>query len=128
MEKIKKILIALLHSIAVLVAICSILSLFRNTESRYLKMLDFPRIQFFLISVVSLISLTFLIKERRWYTYILMLSLFLGLVINGRYLVNYTPLVSITVPNLKSLTQSDELIRILIVNVKMSNRNSQLLL
>lgn len=91
-------------------------------------MLDFPRIQFFLISVVSLISLTFLIKERRWYTYILMLSLFLGLVINGRYLVNYTPLVSITVPNLKSLTQSDELIRILIVNVKMSNRNSQLLL
>ncbi|TCL67481.1 endonuclease/exonuclease/phosphatase (EEP) superfamily protein YafD [Mariniflexile fucanivorans] len=128
MEKIRKLLIIILYSIAVLVVVSSILSVFRNTESRYLKMLDFPRIQFFLVTLVCLIIVFFVFKFRYWYNYLIIFALLLGLVINGRYLINYTPFVATTVPSQNFLNPNDELISILIVNVKMSNRNMQPLL
>jgi endonuclease/exonuclease/phosphatase (EEP) superfamily protein YafD len=128
MEKIRKVLIGILYIVAVLVALFSILSIFRNTPSRYLKMLDFPRIQFFIISLVCLIILMVLTKHRKWYNYVMMSLLLLGLLINGNYLYSYTPFSSVTVPNSPLSIDTNRVISILLVNVKMKNRNSKKLM
>ncbi|MGB3607634.1 endonuclease/exonuclease/phosphatase family protein [Psychroserpens sp.] len=128
MEKIRKILIGILYTVAVLVALFSILSIFRNTPSRYLKMLDFPRIQFFITSLICLVILIVLTKHRKWYNYVMMSLLLLGLLINGNYLYSYTPFSSVTVPNSPPSINTDKVISILLVNVKMKNRNSKKLL
>ena len=125
MGKIRKILIGVLYTVAVLVALFSILSIFRNTPSRYLKMLDFPRIQFFIISLVCLIILMVLTKHRKWYNYVMMSLLLLGLLINGNHLYSYTPFSSVTVSDSKPSIDTDKVISILLVNVIMKNRNSK---
>ncbi len=128
MEKLRKTVYVILSIIAVAVAIASILSLFRNTENRLLKMLDFPRIQFFITSVVSLILFVIMTKGYRWYDYLLVSSLVVGLGVNGSYLVNYTPLVAQAVPEASGdYTAADEF-DILLSNVKMTNRKSAPLL
>lgn len=48
MKRLRKTIYIILYVIAVFFAICSIVSIFRNAEIRYLKMLDYPRIQFFI--------------------------------------------------------------------------------
>ncbi len=128
MEKIRKILIGILYTVAVLVALFSILSIFRNTPSRYLKMLDFPRIQLFITSLICLVVLIVLTKHRKWYNYVMMSLLALGLLINGNYLYSYTPFSSVTVPNSPPSIETDKMISILLINVKMKNRNSKKLM
>lgn len=126
MGKLRKTIYVILSTIAIIVAVCSLLSIFRNTESRFLKMLDFPRIQFFIISLISLILFLILTKRWQWYDYLLVVGLAGGLVVNGSYLVNYTTLVSKTVPTAtEDHTSSENQISILLANVKMSNRNAQ---
>lgn len=125
MEKIKKTLYIFLYAIAVISVFCSILSIFRNAEIRYLKMLDFPRIQFFLISLISLLLLVILIKNWRWHKYSLIAGLLCGLVINGTFLINYTGFVPVEVPEAKDLNSSNDKFSLLLTNVKMSNRKSQ---
>jgi len=58
----------------------------------------------------------------------MMSLLVLGLLINGNYLYSYTPFSSVTVPNTQASTDSDKVISILLVNVKMKNRNSKKLI
>jgi hypothetical protein len=88
--------------------ICSILSIFRNTENRYLKYLDFPRIQFFIASILSLAVGVIMVKRWRWYDYLLIVALFCSLIINGSYLINYTNLVAEEVPAAKEIKASDD--------------------
>lgn len=129
MEKFRKTIYVILSIIAVIVAIASLLSILRNTESRYLKMLDFPRIQFFITSLVSLILFVLLTKKWQWYDHLLLLALFCGLLVNGSYIIHYTPLVEPTVPTAKaSDLTSDNQVGILLANVKMSNREARPLL
>ena len=129
MEKLRKALYTLLSLIAIAVAVASILSVFRNTESRYLKMLDFPRIQLFLVSVVSLLLFVLTTRRWQWWDYLLVGGLAAGLVINGSYLVYYTPLVSPRVPQADAAAvDSAATISLLLANVKMSNRQSEPLL
>ena len=111
--------------IVVILAICTILSVFRDTESRYLKMVDFPRIQFFLASMLSIIVLWIVLKKWRWYDAILMIGLFIGLVVNGYYLINYTKIVPVEVPWANTSSSSNDTFSLLITNVKMSNKNAQ---
>ena len=105
--------------------VASLLSVFRNTESRFLKMLDFPRIQIFITSVVSLILFVAFTKRWRWYDYALVVGLLGGLVTNGRYLINYTPLVEKAVPQTSGQVSEKESLSLLLINVKMSNRESE---
>jgi len=55
MNKIPKVLYTLIYILIIAVVIGSILSLVRNTESRFLKYLDFPRIQFFVVSTSCIV-------------------------------------------------------------------------
>ncbi|CAH0998776.1 hypothetical protein LEM8419_00118 [Neolewinella maritima] len=128
MEKLRKALYLLLSLIAVAVAIASILSMFRNTDSRYLKMLDFPRIQLFIVSVVALLLFILDTKRWQWYDYALVGALLSGIAINGGYLINYTPLVAPRVPQVTASSDPAREIGLLLANVKMSNRNAQPLL
>ncbi|SDF22965.1 hypothetical protein SAMN05421636_1237 [Pricia antarctica] len=56
LHTLRKFLNIIIYLIAVTAAFGSILSFFRNSEIRYLKTLDFPRIQFFIVSLISLIA------------------------------------------------------------------------
>lgn len=123
MEKLRKSIYIALGIVAILIAIGSLLSVFRNTDSRFLKILDFPRIQFFLISLCSLILFIVLSKMWKWYDYLIVVGLLGSMVIQGRYLVNYTSLVPVKVPTAKSVSASDNHLSLLLSNVKMSNNN-----
>lgn len=128
MKKIKKAGYILLQIIALLLATFSIFSIFRDTENRYLKLLDFPRIQFFVASLIFLAIGAIVIKNWQWFDYLLLLALFCGLLVNGYYLINYTKLVSEDVPTAKGIKNTDFSFSLLIANVKMNNRTAQPLL
>jgi len=81
-------------------------------------MLDFPRIQLFIISVISLLLLAIAIKKWHWYDFLLIVGLVSGLVINSVFLFNYTPLVPVDVPTAKEIKASDNQLSLLIANVK----------
>lgn len=125
MKKIRKTFCIILYVIAIILAICSILSIFRNAESRFLKMLDYPRIQFFITSLICLILLGIAIKKWQWYDFLLIVGLLSGLVINSTFLINYTPLVPVEVPSAKEIKAPDNQLSLFIANVKMSNRKAQ---
>lgn len=125
MKKLKNVLKIVLYTIALLIAVFSILSIFRNTENRILKMMDFLRIQYFIISVFCLIVILFVIKKWRWYKYLILLFITSGIVVNGSYIINYTSLVPEKVPTSKTISSTAAQFSLLLANVKMSNRNSQ---
>jgi len=128
MEKLRKVLYVILGISAFILALCSILSLLRNTDSRYLKMLDFPRLQFFIGSLIAFFLLIIVSKKYKWYDFVLMVALLIGLVANGKFLINYTPIVSVDVPTVDTIKASDSHFSLFITNVKMSNRNAKPLL
>lgn len=111
--------------IAITVLSGSVLSIFQDTESRFLKMLDFPRIQFFLISLISLSIFVALTKKWAFHDYLLVGGLFVGMCVQGSYLIHYTPLVNPAVPSTTGKPAKEDKFSLLLANVKMSNRNSQ---
>lgn len=128
MKKNKKVLYVILYLIAVILTLLCILSLFRNAESRYLKMLDFPRIQAFITSLVILIVLFIIIKRWKFYDYIVIAGLIIGLIINSVFIINYTPLVSVDVPTATDMKPSDQQLSLMLANIKMTNRTAEPLL
>ncbi len=106
----------------------AIFSIFRNTDSRLLKMLDFPRIQYFVVSAFLLILLLFAAKIKRWYDIAAVVALLLTMSINGTYLINYTFLVAKTLPDAGEPRDSDATLSIFLINVKMENRQTAPLL
>lgn len=88
-------------------------------------MLDFPRIQFFLTSLFSLITFTILTKKWNILDYFLIGGLVTALCIQGSYLVNYTPLLTPAVPYTSASPAEEDKFSLLISNVKMSNRKAQ---
>ncbi|HKK38248.1 MAG TPA: endonuclease/exonuclease/phosphatase family protein [Cryomorphaceae bacterium] len=126
MKKLRKVLYVIVCVVAVILAVITILSVLRDTDSRFLKMLDYPRIQFFIASAVGLILFLLLAKGWQWFDYAFALALFGVMVVQGRYIVNYTPLVSESVPSVASGTvPSEQQISILLTNVMMTNRDAQ---
>ncbi|MTI21543.1 endonuclease/exonuclease/phosphatase family protein, partial [Fulvivirga sp. RKSG066] len=129
MGKLRKVIYVVLSIVVLLVAACSLLSILRNTESRFLKILDFPRIQFFITSFIALFLFIIFTKRWRWYDYLLTIGLVSGMVVQGSYLINYTFLVPKAVPTATEGTYStDDQISILIANVQMSSKNAAPLL
>ena len=128
MVRVKKTLYVIVHVVAIILAVCTILSVFRNTENRYLKMVDFPRIQFFIASILTFFTLCLIVKKWKWYDSFIAIGLAIGLVVNGFYLINYTPIVSVEVPWANDETEDEDTFSLLVTNVKMSNKNAQPLL
>lgn len=128
MENLRKTFYLLLCLLAATVMTGSLLSVFTDTENRFFKMLDFPRIQFFVTALVSMILFVIITKRWRWYDYLLIVGMLGGLIIQVNYLGNYTPLVHAPVPDAEGETETKDKISLLLANVKMSNRESQSLL
>lgn len=124
----KKALYITIYIISALFALFSILSVFRNADFRYFKLLDFPRIQFFISSALFLVVVCFITTRWKWYSYLIVVGLSIGLFVNCYYLIGYTKLVSVEVPTAGILTKTDARFSLLLINVKMSNKKSQPLL
>lgn len=125
MKTAKTIVDYLLHAFAFILAMVSIVSLTQNSELRFIKMFSFPRIQFFIVAVIILILMVLIIKKWQLHNKILFFALCCGLIINASFLINYTTLVSVDVPNAKISASNNDRISILLSNVEMSNRNSK---
>lgn len=125
MSTLRKSVYLLLCVVTVAVMLASVLSVFRNTPANYLKMLDFPRIQLFVTSLVTLLLFVLMTRHWRWYDYALVVGLFGGLLIHGVYLVHYTPLFPERVPTAAVDHAPQDRISLLLANVLMENRNAQ---
>lgn len=124
MHSTRKIIYVTLSIVTVLIMLVSVLSVFRNTPSNYLKMLDFPRIQFFIASLVALPLFILMTRRWRWYDYTLILGLIGGLVINATYLIHYTPLYPERVPSAAAAHSVEDRTSIYLANVLMENRKA----
>lgn len=125
MEKLRKVIYLILCVITVAVMLASVLSVFRDTPSNYMKMLDFPRQQWFLLSAITMVLFIIMTKHWRWYDYALVVGLVGGLVINGVYLVHYTPLFPDRVPQAAADHDPADRVSVLLANVLEENRNAQ---
>lgn len=128
MPSARKVMYVLLSIITVMIMLASVLSVFRNTPSNYLKMLDFPRLQFFIASLLTLPLFVLLTQRWRWYDYALVVGLLGGMVINGFYLVHYTPLYPERVPAAAVDHASNDQVSLYLANVLMDNREAKPLL
>ena len=124
----KKFLPILLYIMATILVVGSVLSLFRNAELRYLKMVDFPRILFFIVSVLTLLALIIARRQWSWHKWLLVVGLLVGIGIHSAFLINYTPLVAVEVPSVQQIKPTEASFSLLLSNVKMSNRHAQPLL
>ena len=124
MHFVRRLLYVLLWVFVVVVAVGTVLSVLANTESRYLKFLDFPRIQFFWLGVVALALSPLVTRKFQWYDYALMVALLAGIGIQVSYLVNYTGLTAKTLPDAPAGTPDGDRLSVLIANVEMDNRDA----
>lgn len=122
MKYVKKAFYITLVSISIILIISSILSLFADSNWRYLKMLNYPRIQSFLTALIVMLILVFNIKKWRLFNLIVISGLVISLIINSYYLISYTTLVDEAVASSTDVSQDQKSIGILLVNVKMKNR------
>lgn len=120
----KKLAYTLLWIAMIAVAAGSLLSLLVNTDNRYLKFLDFPRIQFFWAGLG--VFVVFLLANRRWawYDYLIAFGLVAGVIVQSTYLANYTPLVSVAVPDAPAELAEIDRVSVLVLNVLEENRDS----
>ncbi len=127
MQKIRKTIYLLLCIAGIILVGCSYLSIFRNAEIRYFKMLDFPRIQLFITLILFFLFFPFTIERWRKRDLFLIGAAITGVLIHIVFLVNYTflatPQVTDSVPTETSASMS-----IMLANVKMTNRNAKPLL
>ena len=87
----------IIYAITALITLFAVLSIFKNAEIRYLKMLDFPRIQMVIALIILIIAFALIINRWKLRDYLLLIGATVGIGINGFFTVNYTPLVPVTV-------------------------------
>ena len=91
-------------------------------------MLNFPRIQFFTITLVVFLLLIFVIKKWKWHDYAISLALLSALIIHIYFIISYTSIISVEVPWAEESSAEDTELSIIVANVKMKNRESKLLI
>jgi len=106
--------------VIVLVIAISILSLIHDTEHRYLKMLDFARLQIFIGGLIALVIFIWLDPIWKWYDTTLVIVLSIVLLCQLSYIVHYTTLFPKNVPN--SIDNQTDL-SLMIYNVYLENDN-----
>lgn len=106
--------------LAIVILTTTLLSLITDTSWRYLKMLDFPRLQYFIFSGIVLVLFIWITKKWRWYDVLFAGMIVASMLLQSTYLVNYTPLVSKTVPD---ATTSVSGLRLLAYNLYYENEN-----
>ena len=124
----RKFVYGLIALVAALVAVAAALSLLSDTPSKYLKFLDFPRLQFFWTAVVSLPLFLAFTRRYRWYDVALVIGLVAAIGIQAYYLVNYTGLVGEDVPTADASVPDERRVSVLVANVLMDNKETEPLL
>lgn len=126
---IKKIFFYLTIVVSVLLIIGTLLSLLHGTSSWYIKILDFPRLQFLILSLICFIAFAALKKDWHLPAIALTLGLASVIVIQSVYIVPYTFLGEKTVPSAESAEVSEKsTVGVLIANVLMTNRKAEVFL
>jgi len=116
------------YALALALVVSSLLSLLVDTDSRYLKALDFPRIQFFWATAVALVVFPLLAASARIHNTVVIVGLAVGLAVQASYLYAYSPLAARTVPDIPADAPEDVRFSLLMANVKMGNRQAARLL
>lgn len=129
MSTFKKVVFYLTLTLSVLVIIATLGSLLNDTNSWYIKVLDFARLQMLVLAVICLIA--FVSLKRAWHFAAIALALGLvsTIVIQSIYIAPYTFLGEKTVPPAPAAAVDDpNAVGILIANVLMTNRKAEELL
>lgn len=104
--------------IAILILTTTLLSLITDTSWRYLKMLDFPRLQYFIFGGIMLVLFVWITEIWRWYDTLFAAMIAASMVLQSTYLINYTPIVSKAVPD---ATKKEEGLKLVIYNLYFEN-------
>jgi len=104
--------------IAILIFVTTCLSLITDTSWRYLKMLDFPRIQYFIFGVIMLLIFIWITEKWKWYDILFAGMIAASMIFQGTYLINYTPLVNKAVPDASADAMG---FKLMVYNVFMEN-------
>ena len=106
--------------LAILILSTTLLSLISDTSWRYLKMLDFPRIQYFIFGGIMLIIFIWITEKWKWYDTLFASMIVVSMACQSSYLINYTPLISKAVPDTQSLEKG---LRLMVYNLYIENKN-----
>ena len=126
MHTLKTILYYFLLLVSCLLIAGTLLSIPQDVGNRYLKMLDFPRIQFFLSGIICLVI--FLLVNNKWNfpAFALVAGLLFVPIFQGFFILDYTPVLGVSVPDVDAdaVAESDKL-SLLMANVLQRNRESK---
>ncbi len=118
---IRSLFIGILGGVSLLLILLSVLSLIHDIPLWYTKALDFPRLQYLLISLFCLII--FLIAKRRWnfFSVLVVSGLLFSMAVHSLKIGPYF-LGEKIVPDVKMQGDRETSVKILIANVLMTNR------
>lgn len=124
----RRISYSILVAIISLLIIGTFLSLLIDVNIRYIKILDFPRLQFSILLVLFLSLFLIVAPIKKLHNIVITVLAVGSLAIQLHFLVYYTPIVSTTVDWATESIDSKNSVSILFSNVKMSNRTSEKLI
>lgn len=110
--------------ISSLIIIASLLSLFYNLPYWYSKLLDFPRLQYFIVGIILLLLFLFLTRKWNWPAILLAAGLSAAICIQAVKIYPYW-FGTKTVPDAGQTISEENTVSILLANVLMKNRDSQ---
>ena len=115
--------------ISIILIILSLLSLIYDLPYWFIKVIDFPRIQYFIIGILLLVLFIFLNRKWNFASFLLVAGVISSLIINSTKLMPYV-LGEKTVPDSKSSRQllQENSIGILLANVLIDNKDASQLL
>lgn len=104
----------------------TMLSVPANTPVWWLKVLDFPRVQFLLLALGCLLVLPWLVRRWHWSSLALMAGLLVSVLVQGYIVAPYSGLVPVAVPQATPAQAAGRAgtLRLLEANVLQPNRNA----
>lgn len=120
----RKIILYIVVFISSLVILASLLSLFYNLPYWYSKVLDFPRLQYLILAVISLLLVIVLVRKWKWPAILLVSGLLSAIVIQSIRIFPYW-FGDPSVPGITEAYSQDDSISILLANVLITNREEQ---
>lgn len=121
-NSIQLVFVAIIVAISLLMIILSSLSLIHNLPLWYTKVLDFPRLQYLIISFFCLILVGLIKRKWNLFYLFLVLGLLSSIVIHSIKIVPYF-LGEKVVPDVEGHENGASSVKIIIANVLMTNRN-----
>lgn len=129
MKLLTKLSYYLLILIGLIVIVVSLLSLSYNNTQWWMKVMDFPRLQYLIIALLCLVGFASINRKWTFWPVFLSIGLLATAVIQASFIVPYTRL---TQPKVASASPAEvdqsELVRLLLANVYMHNREAAALL